>query len=117
MGRMLQGVDPEFDAADAEVEAASEALEEHLISVRKALGGGREVCFVSVNKDSHLIEVRPSPALQFNVEVLHLMKSCDSRPQVLCKPGHIATCEHRPLPEGRMLRFVIWCWGYLRWKG
>lgn len=78
MRRMLQGVDPEFDAADAEVEEASEALQEHLVTVRKALGGGREVCFVSVNKDSHLIEVRPSLTLQFTVEVPCLLTTCAS---------------------------------------
>ena len=56
----MQGVDADYDAAEAAVNAREDDLKEHLKDVRRSLGGGREVCFVSVNKESHLIEV-PAP--------------------------------------------------------
>ncbi len=60
----LQGVDADYDAAEAAVEAKEGDLNDHLKEVRRAIGGGREVCYVSVNKDSHLIEVpQQSPPL------------------------------------------------------
>lgn len=54
----LQGVDAEFDAAEDAVSQAKADLHTHLKDVRKRMGGGREIVFVTVNKDSHLIEVR-----------------------------------------------------------
>ncbi len=55
-----QGVDADFDAAEVAVEEAEADLQAHLRDVRKQIGGGREICFVAVNKESHLIEVRDS---------------------------------------------------------
>ncbi len=53
----MQGVDTDYDSAEAAVNAREDDLKDHLKDVRRSLGGGREVCFVSVNKESHLIEV------------------------------------------------------------
>ena len=51
-------MDEQFDAAEAAVQQAEADLHRHLKEVRRRIGGGSEICFVSVNKDSHLIEVR-----------------------------------------------------------
>jgi hypothetical protein len=51
-------VDEQFDAAEAAVQQAEADLHRHLKEVRRRIGGGSEICFVSVNKDSHLIEVQ-----------------------------------------------------------
>ena len=52
------GADPNVDAADDRLETADDALNSWLADARKTLGGGKsEVCFVSANKDTHLVEV------------------------------------------------------------
>lgn len=50
-------MDEQFDAAEAAVQQAEADLQRHLKEVRRRIGGS-EICFVSVNKDSHLIEVQ-----------------------------------------------------------
>lgn len=52
-----QGVDEEYDAAEAELRAADEGLKYYLRGVRSKLGAGKDVTYVAVNKESHLIEV------------------------------------------------------------
>ena len=40
------------------MQQAEADLQRHLKEVRRRIGGGSEICFVAVNKDSHLIEVQ-----------------------------------------------------------
>ncbi|KAG2424293.1 hypothetical protein HXX76_014671 [Chlamydomonas incerta] len=51
-----QGVDEAYDAAMEGMEAAERRLQEHLKELRSRLNC-RELAYVSVNKDSHLLEV------------------------------------------------------------
>lgn len=60
-------MDAEFDAAEEAVSQAQADLQQHLKDVRKRVGGGREICFVNVNKDSYLIEVRS----YMSVHIMH----------------------------------------------
>lgn len=46
-----------FDEADAGVAEVESELAEHLTDVRKLVKGGNRVVYVSVNKDSHLLEI------------------------------------------------------------
>jgi DNA mismatch repair protein MSH6 len=48
------GVDPDFDAARAGVDAADAALAGYLAGARRAVG--RELAFASLNKESHVLE-------------------------------------------------------------
>lgn len=54
---LLQGVDEAFDAATAAWQQAQSALGEWIKDLRKSLGGSKDIAFVHVNKDSHLVEV------------------------------------------------------------
>ena len=51
------GVDEAYDAAEAAVAEADAALSDYLQEVRAELGGGKEVRYASLNKESHVIEV------------------------------------------------------------
>ena len=53
----LQGVDKAFDDAVDGVAAVQEQLEEHLQDVRRTLKGKSSISYVSLNKDSHVLEV------------------------------------------------------------
>ena len=57
MSLLEQGVDEAFDAAKAAIQGADRRLKEYLKEVRSTLGAGKEVTYVTVNKESHLIEV------------------------------------------------------------
>jgi hypothetical protein len=50
-------VDGAFDAALDAIQAAEAALQEHLVEARRQVGGGVRVQYVSLNKDSHVLEV------------------------------------------------------------
>ena len=53
-----RGVDADLDAAEDKLAAADSELASWLEEARKQLGGHKtEVCFVSANKDTHLVEV------------------------------------------------------------
>ncbi len=58
---MWQGISEGFDAAEAAVAEADADLEAYLQSVRDQFGkisATRNIKFVSLNKESHLLEVR-----------------------------------------------------------
>lgn len=52
-----QGVDEAFDEATEACAQARAALEQYIKTLRKSLGGSKDIAYVSVNKDSHLVEV------------------------------------------------------------
>lgn len=54
---ILQGVDQEYDDAEGRVKDREADLAEYLGQIRKQLGGGKELCYVTVNKDVNLLEV------------------------------------------------------------
>ena len=54
---IFQGVDEAFDAACAAAATADDGLKRYLAEVKQLLGG-KPVKYVSLNKDSHLLEVR-----------------------------------------------------------
>ena len=53
----LQGVDSAFDDAEEGLEQALADLQAYLMDVRRQLGAGAEVSYVSLNKDPFLLEV------------------------------------------------------------
>ena len=54
---VAQGVDEAYDAAEVDLAAADRILKEFLKEVRAKLGAGKDVAYVAVNKETHLIEV------------------------------------------------------------
>lgn len=54
---LLQGVDKEYDDAEGRVKDREADLADHLKQVRRQLGAGKDVCFVTVNKDANLLEM------------------------------------------------------------
>lgn len=73
------GVDAEYDAAEAAVKAAENALAEHLKELKAELGS-REVRYASLNKESHVIEVpevsKSSNFGDFYCQVVFYLWSC-----------------------------------------
>jgi len=53
----LQGVDAAFDEAEQGVAEVDELLEEYLEQVRSRMKCKRGIVFVSLNKDSHVLEL------------------------------------------------------------
>ena len=54
---MSQGVDASFDEAEQHIAEADEMLEEYLEQVRGRLKCKRGIGYVSLNKDSHVLEL------------------------------------------------------------
>lgn len=54
---VLQGVDQTYDDAEGRVKDREADLAEYLGQIRKQLGGSKELCYVTVNKDVNLLEV------------------------------------------------------------
>ncbi len=52
-----QGVNAEYDAAEEHLAAADAKLTVYLKELRCLLGAGKEVCYVALNKETHVIEV------------------------------------------------------------
>ena len=57
MSVCLQGVDSAFDEAETGLDQALADLQAYLKDVRRQLGAGAEVSYVSLNKDPFLLEV------------------------------------------------------------
>ncbi|DBA75103.1 TPA: hypothetical protein ACH3X1_010428 [Trebouxia sp. C0004] len=51
------GVDKEYDDAEGRVKDKEAGLAEYLDQIREQLGGGKDLCFVTVNKDVNLLEI------------------------------------------------------------
>lgn len=58
-----QGVDENYDAAEADLQAADRQLKDFLKEVRAKLGAGKDVAYVAVNKETHLIEIPEVPCI------------------------------------------------------
>lgn len=57
----LQGVSAEFDEAEDALESNDQALQSHLEQVKAQLKSNRGICYVSLNKDSHVLEIPEVP--------------------------------------------------------
>lgn len=66
----FQGVDAAYDRACEGVEAVEQSLQQHLVDTRRELGGGNNITFVSLMKDSHLFEVSCCP---YMVDLYHII--------------------------------------------
>ena len=55
--RVMQGVNEDFDAAEEALAAADAELKVYLTEIRGLLDAGKEVCYVPLHKESHVIEV------------------------------------------------------------
>lgn len=53
----MQGVSAEFDEAEATLESVDGELQSHLEQVKSQLKSNRSICYVSLNKDSHVLEI------------------------------------------------------------
>ena len=53
----FQGVSTEFDEAEGTLESVDEDLQTHLDDVKSRLKSNRSICYVSLNKDSHVLEI------------------------------------------------------------
>lgn len=53
----MQGVSAEFDEAEGNLEGIDEELQGHLEQVKAQLKSNRSICYVSLNKDSHVLEI------------------------------------------------------------
>ena len=52
-----QGINEDYDKAEEDIAAADRELKAYLKEVRGELGAGKEVCFVPLHKETHVIEV------------------------------------------------------------
>ena len=53
----VQGVDTDYDDAEGRVKDIEADLAEYLQQIRQQLGGSKELCYVTVNKDVNLMEI------------------------------------------------------------
>ncbi len=53
----MQGVSKEFDEAESTLEGIDDELQSHLDHVKAQLKSNRSICYVSLNKDSHVLEI------------------------------------------------------------
>lgn len=53
----MQGVDADFDKAESALGLVDAELVEHLQDVKTQLKGNKNICYVSLNKDSHVFEI------------------------------------------------------------
>jgi len=53
----MQGVDKEYDDAEGRVKDKEADLAEYLDQIREQLGAGKDLCYVTVNKDVNLLEI------------------------------------------------------------
>ena len=84
---VMQGVDKEYDDADGRVKDKEADLAEYLDQVREQLGAGKDLCYVTVNKDVNLLEIPQvhliafadaSFTLQNGVCLVHIAVSTDT---------------------------------------
>ncbi len=84
---MMQGVDQEYDNAEGRVKDKEADLAEYLDQIRKQLGAGENLCYVTVNKDVNLLEVpqvnlvafaNALPTLQYDLCLVHSAGSTDT---------------------------------------
>lgn len=54
---IVQGVDEAYDAALEGIDAVEAELQRYLGEARRCVGGGVKVAYVSLNKESHVLEV------------------------------------------------------------
>lgn len=50
-------MDKEYDEAEGRVKDAEADLAEYLQQIRHQLGAGKDLCYVTVNKDANLLEI------------------------------------------------------------
>lgn len=68
----VQGVDKKYDEAEGRVKDAEADLAEYLQQIRRQLGAGKDLCYVTVNKDANLLEV---PQVTLQHQEVHPMPS------------------------------------------
>lgn len=91
-------MDKEYDDAEGRVKDAEADLAEYLQQIRRQLGAGKDLCYITVNKDANLLEI-PQVSLQQQQE--HLMPStAGSCHQEHIVPGHFG-CNIHALLLGR----------------
>ena len=56
-------MDREYDDAEGRVKDAEADLAEYLQQIRRQLGAGKDLCYITVNKDANLLEI-PQVTLQ-----------------------------------------------------
>ena len=56
-------MDKEYDEAEGRVKDAEADLAEYLQQIRRQLGAGKDLCYITVNKDANLLEI-PQVALR-----------------------------------------------------
>lgn len=85
-------MDKEFDDAEGRVKDAEADLAEYLQQIRRQLGAGKDLCYITVNKDANLLEV---PQVTLHQQQEHLMPStagfCHQEHIV---PGHFSCTIH-----------------------
>ncbi len=69
----IQGINEDYDKAEEDIAAADRELKAYLKEVRGELGAGKEVCFVPLHKETHVIEV-PEVRITGN---LHVVGNCE----------------------------------------
>ena len=91
-------MDKEFDDAEGRVKDAEADLAEYLQQIRRQLGAGKDLCYITVNKDANLLEI-PQVSVQQQQE--HLMPSMAGS----CHQEHIVHfgCTIHALLLGRMI--------------
>jgi len=65
---MVQGVDAAFDEAEQGVSEVDENLEDYLDQVRSRMKCKRGIAYISLNKDSHVLELPEVRLLQTSSE-------------------------------------------------
>ena len=73
----MQGVSAEFDEAEGILDGIDAELQSHLEQVKSQLKSNRSICYVSLNKDSHVLEI---PEVKMhnttNCHMLSITTSC-----------------------------------------
>ena len=96
---MMQGVDKEYDDAEGRVKDKEADLAEYLAHIRKQLGAGKDLCYVTVNKDVNLLEIPQ----------VHLIAFADALPTLqndLCLVHRLQQQTHKGLHQIRPFRTV-----------
>ena len=84
----MQGVDKEYDDAEGRVKDKEADLAEYLAQIRKQLGAGKNLGYVTVNKDVNLLEIPQVhfitcadglPTLQNDLCLVHIAGSTDTQ--------------------------------------
>ena len=91
-------MDKEYDDAEGRVKDAEADLAEYLQQIRRQLGAGKDLCYVTVNKDANLLEI-PQVTLQQQQD--HLLLSLAS---AWHEQHTVPGCSIHALPPAALLQ-------------